>query len=230
MDLVIPNHPAAPGDELQLLRRGAECFSADCTVSARLSCERGGYRSWLRCEDRLNFTGEVDERLWVRQGRRTINRMVDLNALKDAADEIYQEVCLAMTSTTSIYALFNRQIAVWRGEFLLGDDQTGQHHNPSCYNFQGNEGDCVVQPIRDIDGDELQIIDFDLSAAQLLGQAPIQVVNADSADPKLQVRQVLPGAGHRISATFSDGLSEPQTVHIDLILRSLSGAVDCWTD
>ena len=83
---------------------------------------------------------------------------------------------------------------------------------------------------RDIDGDELQIIDFDLNATQLLGQAPIQVVNADSADPKLQVRQVLPGTGHRISATFSDGLSEPQTVHIDLILRSLSGAVDCWTD
>ncbi len=101
---------------------------------------------------------------------------------------------------------------------------------PLAINFQGNEGDCVVQPIRDVDGDELQIIDFDLSAAQLLGQAPIQVVNPDSADPKLQVTQVLPGTGHRISATFSDGLSEPQTVSINLILRSLSGAVDCWTD
>ncbi len=77
-------------------------------MSARLSCERGGYRSWLRCEDRLTFTGELDELLWVRQGRRTINRMVDLNALKAAADEPYQEVCLAMTSNTSIYALFNR--------------------------------------------------------------------------------------------------------------------------
>ena len=64
VDLVIPNHPAKPGDELQLLRRPAGCTSADCTVSARLSCERGGYRSWLRCEDRLTFNGEVDERLW----------------------------------------------------------------------------------------------------------------------------------------------------------------------
>jgi hypothetical protein len=223
--LLIANHPATQGDELQLLRRPAGCQTADCTLSARLDCRLSGYRGWLRCAHDLTLTGAVDERLWVRQGRRQINRMVDLNALKNAAPEEVQEVCLAMTSVTSVYAIFNRQIAVWRGEFRLGVQEVGQPHGPSCY---GVRGDCVQRPIPDIDGDSLQIIAWNLVPATLIGGSPITEVNAAGSDPKLQVTSPLPGVGHVLTATISDGLSEPQTLSLNIVIRPLSSAVDCW--
>jgi hypothetical protein len=233
VQLFIASHPADDGDELQLLRRPAGCAAADCTISERPRCVRSGYRNWLRCRHDLAVAGAVDEQVWVRQARRPLNRMADFAALQAGASTFNQGVCLAMTSQTPVYALFNRQIAVWRREFRLVVDDVGIPHMPSCYASTPNpiEG-CVVEAIRDDDGDALVIIDWRLETQGVGGilDPPIQIVDGASGNPSLRVTQVLPGIGHRVIATLSDGISSPQEITLELSVVGLSASMHCWVN
>ena len=233
VQLFIASHPAEDGDELQLLRRPAGCTAADCTLSERPRCVRSGYRNWLRCSHDLTVSGVVDELVWVRQARRPLNRIADFAALQASASPFDRGACLAITSETPVYALFHRQIAVWRGEFRLVSDDIGIPHMPSCYASTPNpvEG-CIVAAIRDDDGDALVITDWRLEAQGIggIGQVPIEVINGESSNPSIRVTHVLPGIGHRLIATISDGISEPQEVTIELSLVGLSASLHCWTN